>query len=229
MKKRFIKFVASILLSAFISMSMPAVCEETTPTVKGLYKGSVQTNIEHLPTYRKTQINTVSISDTKATINQGNVMKIAFAEKFSTKTAKVGDKVDFVLKSDLKTQEGRILFPAGTKIIGTVATLSPTKVWNRNAQVLINLDTVVLPDGTTGKISAKMSTKNAVLKRNGWAATGKAAVWTVGLFGVGAGLGAAIGAAASAAGIGCLAIGMPVGGGLGLIIGSLTKGLDYTA
>ena len=68
-----------------------------------------------------------------------------------------------------------------------------------------------------------------MLKRSGWAATGKAALWTVGLFGVGAGVGAAIGAAASAVGTGCLAIGMPVGGGVGLITGSLTKGLNYKA
>ena len=42
-------------------------------------------------------------------------------------------------------------------------------------------------------------------------------------------IGAAIGAAASAVGTGCLAIGMPVGGGLGLIIGSASKGLNYNA
>ncbi len=239
MKKDWKKINATLLLCAFISfnnLSCTALAQEQVqqPAAESqsqntIYKGSVQSTIEHLPNYRKTEIDTVNISANKATINKGNVIKIAFAQHFSTKTAKKGDRITFVLKESLKTIENRVLLPEGTKIIGTVEEVIPSKIWNRNAQALISLNDVILPDGTTGTLSAKVHAKNAMLKRSGWAATGKAALWTVGLFGVGAGVGAAIGAAASAVGTGCLAIGMPVGGGVGLITGSLTKGLNYKA
>lgn len=209
----------------------PAVSADVNTAQKenASFQIKVQSNIEHLPNYRKTGIDTVNVKTDKATIAKGNVIKIAFAEKFSTKTAKQGDKVTFVLKKDLRTKEERVLLPEGTKFIATVQEVHPTKVWNRNAAAALSLGEIILPDGTQGSIEAQVSTKNGALKRSGWAATGKAALWTVGLFGVGAGIGAAIGAAASAVGVGCLAIGMPVGGGLGLIVGSATKGLNYNA
>ncbi|MBS4760065.1 MAG: hypothetical protein KHX03_05155 [Clostridium sp.] len=236
MKKglHFKKLTASLLLSAFmfLNFNFAAIAAENPPASDSLFvSGSADEKalIEHLPTYKKTEINTVSITANKATINKGNVLKIAFANKFSTKTAKVGDKITFVLKKDLITAENRILLPAGTQIIATVQEITPTKIWNRNAKVLLSLGEVVLPDGKQGTLAAKVHAKDAVLKKSSWAAVGKAALWTVGLFGVGAGIGAAIGAAADAVGVGCLAIGMPVGGGLGLIIGSMTKGLNYNA
>lgn len=245
MKKDWKKLCASALLVSFISFNaVPAVmaAETTAPAdntavqsapattqQNAQFQIKVQSNVEHLPTYKKTAINTVNIKEDKVVISKGNVIKIAFADEFSTKTAKVGDKVTFVLQEDLKTVEGRALLPAGTQFIATVTELTPTKVWNRNAKVILSLNEIALTDGTTGTIEARVSEDAGILKRSGWAATGKAALWTVGLFGVGAGIGAAIGAAASAVGTGCLAIGMPVGGGLGLIIGSASKGLNYNA
>lgn len=228
------KICAYFLLLAFASLnSLSASSSAQGTTQNNTKKPAVETQLknktEHLPAHLKAEINTVDVSGQKATIAQGNVIKIAFAQNFSSKTAKVGDNVNFVLKNDLKTKEGTTLIPAGTKIIATVQDVKPIKSWNRNAQVLLSVGEIVLPDGTTGTLNAKVHSKNAVLKRSGWTATGKAALWTVGLFGVGAGLGAIIGAIAGSVGIGCLAIGMPVGGGLGLIIGSATKGLNYNA
>lgn len=226
------KFCAYALMVSFLSFNYaPVVFAEVNTAQKEnvSFQIKVQSNIEHLPNYRKTGIDTVNVRADKATIAKGNVIKIAFAERFSTKTAKPGDKVTFVLKEDLKTKEERVLLPSGTKFIATVQEVNPSKVWNKNASAVLSLGEVLLPDGTQGSIEAQVSTKNGKLKRSGWAATGKAALWTVGLFGAGAGIGAAIGAAASAVGVGCLAIGMPVGGGLGLIAGSATKGLNYNA
>ncbi len=228
MKMSFKRLCAGFLFCTFLTMNFNGAVVASEYAVSKAVP-SYQGKVEHLSTYKKTAINTVNIYDKKSTINKGNVMKIAFAENFSTKTAQMGDNVVFVLKKDLKTQEGRMLLPAGTKIVGTVDELSRPKNWNKNATVKIGLGEVILPDGQKGSISAQINTKNAVLKRSSWAAVGKASLWTVGLFGVGAGVGAAIGAAASAVGTGCLAIGMPTGGGLGLIIGSATKGLQYKA
>lgn len=233
MKKDFKRIVASFILASFISLNSltlsVAANDEIPQAPSQVFRGGVQASTEHLPDYRKTDVNTVYISEEKATISRGNVLKIAFAQKFSTKTAKSGDAIEFVLKKDLKTKENRTLLPEGTKITGTVQEVKPVAKWNRNATALLKLDTVVLPNGQSGSISARLKTKNAVLKKSAIAATGKAAIWTVGLFGVGAGLGAAIGAIAGTAGTGCLVFGMPIGGGLGLIIGSATKGLNYNA
>lgn len=249
MKKDFKKLCAYALMVSFISLNTaPAVFAQTAasdatavqpaqtepvqaaPAAQNAkFQIKVQSNVEHLPTYKKTVINTVNIKEDKVIISKGNVIKIAFADTFSTKTAKVGDKVTFVLQEDLKTVEGRVLLPAGTQFIAAVTELTPSKAWNRNAKVVLSINEIALMDGTTGTIEARVSDEAGILKRSGWAATGKAALWTVGLFGVGAGIGAAIGAAASAVGTGCLAIGMPVGGGLGLIIGSASKGLNYNA
>ncbi len=235
MKKNlsFKKLTATFLTAMFMTLNFnfAAIANETTQSNATFISGQSSENvkIEHLPTYKKTEINTVAIYADKATIKKGNILKITFAEHFSTKTAKIGDKVRFILKEDLKTAESRVLLPEGTQIIATVTDVTPTKIWNRNAKVLLSLGDVELPNGTKGTIAAKVHAKEAVLKKSSWAAVGKASLWTVGLFGIGAGIGAAIGAAADAVGTGCLAIGMPVGGGLGLIIGSMTKGLNYNA
>lgn len=58
---------------------------------------------------------------------------------------------------------------------------------------------------------------------------GKVALWTVGLFGVGAGLGAAIGSGTGNARQAALTLGMPIGFGVGLLVGLLSPGLHFRA
>lgn len=236
------KIISCILLASFLAMGTPVVFAndientktENTQTTTDEHKSleaqcETQAQVEHLAKQKNKYLDTVKIVDGKAIVTQGNVIKIKFAQEFNSKTAKVGDEVIFIFEKDLLTKEGTKLFPAGTKVIGKVQYVEPPKWWNKNAQVMINLGDIILPNGAGGRLSARVYSKDSTLKKSGWATFGKISGYTVGLFGVGAGIGAAIGAAADAVGIGCLAIGMPVGAGVGLILGTVTPGQHYKA
>jgi len=184
---------------------------------------------ENLPKVKNVSSNLVNVTANNIVIPKGDVFKVSFAQNFTTKNLKVGDKIIFNLKSGLYTQEGTMLLPCGTQIVANVQSYTPPKSFNRNARVMLDFNEILVPNEVSCPMGACVYGKYNALQPSGWATFAKPAIWTAGMFGVGAGLGAAIGAAAGAAGLGCLAIGMPVGGGAGLIIGLVTPGLHYKA
>ena len=185
--------------------------------------------VENLPKIKNVSSNIVNITEDRMIIPSGDVFKVAFAQDFSTKNLKVGDKVAFNLPNGLSTQEGRMLLPCGTQILASVKSYTPPKMFNKNAKVMLNFNEILVPNSSACSMGACVYGKYNALQRSGWATVAKPVIWTVGMFGVGAGVGAGIGAAAHAVGIGCFAIGMPVGAGAGLIIGLVTPGLHYKA
>lgn len=184
--------------------------------------------VEHLPTYKGSSVNIVKVSANSATVIANNVLKVTFSGDFNSKKVQCGDKISFVLNEGLSTVEGRCLLPCGTQIIGKIQQIESPKWMNRNAKVYIIFDEVVLPNCQRLPLCAKVYSKDQALKASSWKAVGKAAGYTVGLFGVGAGLGAAIGTAGKAS-IGCMTYGMPIGAGVGLLAGTITPGLNYKA
>ncbi|MBQ3102324.1 hypothetical protein IJC60_04895 [bacterium] len=208
------KIITTLMLVLFVSAN-------TVPAFAYDYK------IEHIKPVKRNAFNQVNIMSDEAVILQHNLLKIAFNSNFNSKTAVVGERIDFSLKEGLTTIEGTRLLPEGTIICGVIQKIVKPKVFNRNAKVYMAFDKIIFPSGEVFEFCALPNTKDNVLKRSSWAAVGKAAAWTVGLFGVGAGAGAAIGSAASAAGTGCLVFGMPIGGGVGLLLGVITPGLHY--
>ena len=185
--------------------------------------------MENLPKIKNVSSNLVTVTNHRVIVPKGDVFKVAFAQDFTTKNLQVGQKVEFVLPKGLYTQEGRMLLPCGTQILASVRSYTPPKWFNRNARVMLDFQEILVPNSAACSVGACVYGKYNALQRSGWATFAKPAIWTVGLFGVGAGLGAAIGAASSHAAIGCLAVGMPIGGGVGLILGVVTPGLHYTA
>ncbi len=185
--------------------------------------------IEHLSGYKKTNTTTVKITADKAVILPNNVIQISFNSYFNSKYSKKGDIIDFSLPNGLSTVEGRCLLPCNTKIIGCITCVEKPKIFNRNAKVYILFNEVLLPNGCSIPLIAYPYGKDNALKESGWKAAGKAAAYTVGLFGIGAGLGAWIGTGSHSAGTGALALGMPIGAGVGLIIGVITPGLHFRA
>lgn len=188
--------------------------------------------IEHLQQYKESTVNIVKITPTAAIILPHNVLKITFNSDFNSKTVQCGDIIDFCLEEGLSTREGRCLLPPCTKITGTIKYIEKPKWMNRNAKVCIVFDKINLPDGRTIDICALPYAKNNELKKSTLGAVGKAAAYTVGMFGIGTGLGAAIGSAClghigNAVGVGAMAFGMPIGGGVGLLLGIFTPGLHY--
>ena len=184
--------------------------------------------IEHLPTYKGSSVNMVKISNCGAVILANNVLKVTFSGDFNSKKVCPNDKISFILNEGLSTVEGRCLLPCGTQIIGKIQQVENPKWMNRNAKVYLVFDEIVLPNCQRIPMCARVYAKDCALKASSWKAVGKAAGYTVGLFGIGAGLGAAIGTAGKAS-IGCMTYGMPIGGGVGLLVGTLTPGLHYKA
>ncbi len=221
-------------LSELQTNEVPAVSvEEFSDAIVEVKNGNSEPEaiikMENLPKVKNVSSNMVTITTHKVIIPSGSVFKIAFAQDFTTKNLKVGDKVMFNLPEGLFTQEGRMLLPCDTQIVAVVKTYQSPKWFNRNAKVTMDFYEILVPNSVACSMGACVYAKDNVLQRSKLATIMKPIIWTVGLFGIGAGAGAGIGAAAGSVGIGCFAIGMPVGGGLGLIIGLVTPGLHYKA
>lgn len=211
----------------------PPACQQPCPlpcptTCDPYYNQEQPSKIEHLPTYKGSSVNMVKITSNSATVLANNVLKVTFTGDFNSKKVCPNNKISFVLNQGLTTTEGRKLLPCGTQVIGRIQQIEKPKWMNRNAKVYIVFEEMVLPNCVRLPMCAKVYAKDSALKASSWKAVGKAAGYTVGLFGVGAGLGAAIGTAGKAS-IGCMTYGMPIGAGVGLLAGTITPGLNYKA
>lgn len=187
--------------------------------------------VEHLDVCDKAPSNEVKIMRKTNIVAACNVLAGYFVSDFSSKTALVGDCVSLVAKENVYTKEGTLVIPQGTKFYGTVATLEHQKIWNQNAEVTLDINKVTFPSGCTVPCSAKVfNNKDGVLTASGWATTGKVLAYTAGGAAVGTGAGVGFAAIPSPKKYGTgVAIGLPVGAGVGLITGFVTPGLAYTA
>ena len=186
--------------------------------------------VEHLSLVKDAPNNNVKITNIRKVIAKGNVILVAFDEKFWSKCHQAGDIVNFVVPEALYTDEGTLLFPKGTKIVAEVTRIEKPKKFNKNARVHLVYKTVVMPDGTTLEMCGKPYTKDYTLKEGPWMTFWKLFLSTVtfGCVGAGAGVGFAFIPNPAKLGTG-FAIGIPVGCTVGLITGLLTPGLHYKA
>lgn len=163
------------------------------------------------------------------TIIEYNVIEVEFAQDFSTKTAKVGDRVGFLLNCGLQTREGTVVVPAGSRIEAEVLSIKKPKSFNRSGKVILCFDTIVLPNGCKLPLKAKVYSKKQELSRGKLNAFGKGLGGVLGTAAVATGAGCGIGVAASAVVVGGLAIGLPVGVAVGALGFLCTPGLHYKA
>lgn len=202
--------------------------KEKLDLVKQEYIGT--TRIEHLDVTRKAPNNEVAINNIQSTINQGNVLVVAFEDKFKSEDHKVGDIVTFVADKDICTEEGTLIIPAGTKFVAQINEIQPPKKFNKNARVYPQLTKIILPNGKEMAFNAKPFTKDYSLKEGPWMTTGKLLLCTAAGAAVGTGAGVGFAFIPSPANIGTgVAIGTPVGAAVGLITGLVTPGLEYHA
>jgi len=172
----------------------------------------------------------VSETENYYIICKGNVVKVAFECKFLSECAKEGDSIYFYVPKDITTECGTIVIPMGSKFSGYIRGVYPQKKFNKNARVYLNLDTLILPDGTELEVKAKPFGKDFALVENGWMTAGKIAASTVGLgaVGTGTGIGLAFIPKPHKIAIGA-GTGVAVGCFLGLVTGLVTPGLKYHA
>ena len=201
--------------------------------IKSQYVGSELEKVlgeEHLVAVKKAPNDEVVITNKRNIIKEGNAMVVAFDERFKSEVAQEGDSLTFVANEDIATEEGTVLFPAGTKFYGNVLEITDPKWFNKNARVYAQITKAVLPSGQVVSMNAKPFYKNYELKEGPWMTAGKLTLCTLtgGAVGTGAGVGFAFIPSPDKVGTG-IAIGTPVGAGVGLATGLITKGLNYHA
>ena len=202
--------------------------KEKLDLVKQEYIGT--TRIEHLDVKRNAPNNEVAINNIQSTINQGNVLVVAFEDKFKSEEHKAGDIVTFVADKDICTEEGTLIIPAGTKFVAQINEIQPPKKFNKNARVYPQLTKIILPSGKELAFYAKPFSKDYSLKEGPWMTTGKLLLCTAAGAAVGTGAGVGFAFIPSPANIGTgVAIGTPVGAAVGLVTGLITPGLQYHA
>ena len=178
---------------------------------------------------KKTPTNIVNTSDTLVSVLEYNTMQLTFAEDFTSKTAKVGDKVPFLLENGAYTDEGTEILPPASKVVAEIPQVEKPKAFNRSGKVYLDFKYVELPNGTQIPIEAKLFGKKDFLYRGKLNAMGKGLGSTLGGMAIGTAAGCGIGIAAGAVVVGGLAIGMPVGFAVGGLIGLVVPGLNYRA
>ncbi len=185
---------------------------------------------EHMFCEKGALSNAVTITNLRNIICKGNVFKVAFDCKFWSECVKAGERVNFSVPGAIYTQEGTLLIPACSKVVGTVIRIEKQRIPNKNARVYLNFEYLILPDGTAIQMSAKPLTKDSSLKEGPWHTAGKLFAYTLGLGIVGAGAGTGFAFIPNPAKLGVgYAIGIPVGTTVGLITGLITPGLKYHA
>lgn len=196
--------------------------------VKQEYIGT--TRVEHLDVTRKAPNNQVKINNIQSVVEQGNVLVVAFEDKFKSEDHKAGDIVTFIAKEDICTKEGSLVLPKGTKFVAKINAINSQKKFNKNARVYPQLCKIILPNGKEVAFNAKPFSKDYSLKEGPWMTTGKLLLCTVGGTGVGIGAGVGFAFIPNPAKLGTgIAIGAPIGATVGLITGLLTPGLKYHA
>ena len=215
------KKILSLLLSlAFVNAVSLAFAADTM-------------SVEHLKLpkklAKKTPTNIVNTNDVLVSVLEYNTMQMTFAEDFTSKSAKVGDEVPFLLENGAYTNEGTEILPPSSRIIAEVSNIEKPKSFNRSGKVYLDFKYVELPDGTQIPIDAKLFSNKNFLYRGKLNAIGKGLGSTLGGMAIGTAAGCGIGIAAGAVIVGGFAIGMPIGFAVGGIIGLVTPGLNYKA
>ena len=178
---------------------------------------------------KKSPTTIVNTSDVLVSVLEYNTMQLTFAEDFTSKTAKVGDEIPFLLEQGAYTNEGTEILPPSSKVIAKISGIDRPKSFNRSGKVYLDFKYVELPDGTQIPLEAKLFSKKDFLYRGKLNAMGKGLGSTLGGMAIGTAAGCGIGIAAGAVIVGGFAIGMPVGFAVGGAIGLLTPGLNYRA
>lgn len=200
--------------------------------VKSQYKKVTEKELgtEHLNVTKKAPCNEVVVTNLRNIVKEGNVLEIEFAEQFKSKLHAAGDSLTFTNSEDIVTQEGTVVFPAGTTFQGSVLDIKDPQWFNKNARVYAQITKAVTPDGKNVDLSAKPFYKDYALKEGPWMTAGKVALYTVGGAAVGGGAGVGFSFIPHPQKIGRgIAIGTPVGATVGLITGLVTPGLNYNA
>lgn len=183
-------------------------------------------SVEHLSIHKNAEANTVTITNLRKIVAEGNILKVSFVEKFKAKNANIGDNVEFTVAKDVVTDEGTLVIPQGAKFHATIENLVQPKRMNKSGAVKFLFNRLEMPNGVSSDMNATVYNKHEGYLTA--SSKGKLAAYTLGGLVVGAGVGSAIGFPADEVGT-AYAIGLPVGAVAGFFTGLFTKGSTYKA
>lgn len=217
------KILAILMIFCLLGVSFPAFAATCSCQEQILRQ-------EHLDINKKAPVNTVTITNYRKILCANNVLAVCFECKFCSRTAHAGDVINFVIPESIYTTEGTLVIPACTKAVAEITKVQHPKWFNKNARVSLIFRCLVLPDGRVMPMCARPFTKDCTLKEGPWMTTGKIVLSTLtfGILGAGTGVGFSFISHPARIGTG-LAIGIPVGCGVGLATALITKGLQYKA
>ncbi len=183
-------------------------------------------SVEHLSIHKNAAANTVTITNMRKIIAEGNILQVSFVEKFKAKGANVGDSVVFTNAKDIATDEGTLVIPAGAKFYASIDNIIEPKRMNKSGAVKFAFNRVELPNGSVSDMDGVVyNNLDGYLKNSSKA---KLARYTLGGLVLGAGVGSAIGFPTDEVGT-AYAIALPVGAAGGFLTGLFTKGVSYKA
>lgn len=217
------KKILAICFAFIINFTMisPVLAEEIN------IQNTSQTN-EQADNQNYTQVgNTFSlgVEDEKIYLVPKTVFKLELESDFDINETKIGDRIDFILNSDVTVSNGMKL-PKHTRFSGTFTKVFPSKPMFKRAKAYILVDKIMFPNQTTYTI--KMEPKNGrYLKSSQGLNTLRAFPASIGIitFSV---ISVAVVATECASVVGLIVVPRTCKG-FGLLISSLAKGLNYKA
>lgn len=115
---------------------------------------------EELNVTKEAPLNVVSIYEECIIVHAGNLIPVSFVADFNSKKSNIEDVVEFVAKEDLKTSEGTILYPEGTKFIGVVVKKQKSTWLDISNKALIEIKQIETTPDLSIDYSAKTYTKD---------------------------------------------------------------------
>jgi type IV secretory pathway VirB10-like protein len=95
----------------------------------------------------------------RLTIEEGTPIAVEILDPISTKYSRPGDSFNARLASDLLADNGRVAIRKGAEISGHVAEVRKNQRIGGRAKLLVTMDRIDLPDGSTAPIEAAWSTQ----------------------------------------------------------------------
>jgi hypothetical protein len=93
------------------------------------------------------------------TIEEGTAIAVEILDPISTRYSRPGDSFNARLASDLLADNGRVALREGASISGHVAEVKKSQRIGGRASLLVTMDTIELPDGSTAPLEAAWSTQ----------------------------------------------------------------------
>jgi hypothetical protein len=95
----------------------------------------------------------------RLTIEEGTPIAVEILDPISTRYSRPGDSFNARLASDLLADNGRVAIREGAEIVGHVAEVKKSQRIGGRASLLVTMDRIDLPDGSSAPLEAAWSTQ----------------------------------------------------------------------